>query len=174
MPSERDPRGGSARRPPPQTPDEAMARAREHAGTAVAETLRALESLLDAAALATGGAPAAGHPVFGHVARVIDGLAAELSPGSQAGSASLLAAVAEALDLEIARWEKRACEDPDARGVLRAFLGLRELLWEFGVRPEPPGTPPRPAPGAAPEPGSSPRRRRKPGGPRVQRVPVEG
>jgi hypothetical protein len=147
-----------------------MARARAHAGTAAAETLRALESVLDAATLATGGAPAAGHPVFGQVARVLDGLAAELSPGSQAGSASLLAAVAEALDLEIARWEKRAREDPDARGVLRAFLGLRELLWEFGVRPEPP----EPATARASEPERSPRRRRKPGGPRVQRVRVEG
>jgi hypothetical protein len=151
-----------------------MARARTHAAAAAAETLRALESLLDAAALATGGAPAAGHPVLGQVARVLEGLAAELSPGTQAGSESLLAAVAAALDLEIARWEKRAREDPDARGVLRAFLGLRELLWEFGVRPGPPGSPPGQAPEAASEPGGSPRKRRKPRSPRVQRVRVEG
>jgi hypothetical protein len=47
--------------------------------------------------------------------------------------------------------------------VLRAFLGLRELLWEFGVR--------RPDDGAA---GSRPRRAARRARPRVQRVRVEG
>jgi hypothetical protein len=80
----------------------------------------------------------------------------------------LLAAIAEALDAEIARWELRAQDDADARAVLRAFLGMRELLWEFGVRRSQAGGPPRedeaihrPAPA---------RRAR----PRVQRVRVEG
>jgi hypothetical protein len=44
------------------------------------------------------------------------------------------AEIAEALDAEIARWEERAKHDADARSVLRAFLGLREVLWELGVR----------------------------------------
>ena len=35
---------------------------------------------------------------------------------------------------EIERWEARSARDPDARAVLRAFLGLRELLWELGLR----------------------------------------
>ena len=39
------------------------------------------------------------------------------------------------LEAEIERWEARAGDDPEARAVLRAFLGLRELLWEFGIRP---------------------------------------
>ena len=171
MPSERDPRGGARRRPSPQTADEALARAREHGRAAAAELLRALESLLDAATLATGGAPAAGHPVLGQAARVLAGLSAELSPGDAGASESLLAALAGALDLEIARWEKRARTDPDARAVLRAFLGLRELLWEFGVRP---GPDPEPDPEADPGVDPSPRPRRSGGRSRVQRVNVEG
>ena len=48
--------------------------------------------------------------------------------------------------------------------MLRAFLGLRELLWELGVRRNAHGGPAPSEDGAA-----RPRRR----GPRVQRVPVE-
>ncbi len=170
MPTERDRSGGSGKRPPPQTADEAMARAREHGRAAVVEALRTLQSLLDAATLATGGTAAAGHPVLGQAARVLEGLAAELSPEDHAGAESLLGAVAAALDREISRWEERARDDPDARAVLRAFLGLREVLWEFGVRPGPSGSPA--------EPGSdrerSPRLRRGHHRPRVQRVRVEG
>lgn len=47
---------------------------------------------------------------------------------------SLLRAVAEALDAEIGRWEERSRHEPEARPVLRAFLAVRELLWELGVR----------------------------------------
>ena len=74
--------------------------------------------------------------------------------------------LAEALDLEIERWERRAREDPDARAVLRAFLGVRELLWELGIRPQPKR-------GAADEAQSPPKRKSK--GKRrrrVERVPV--
>ncbi len=39
------------------------------------------------------------------------------------------------LDDEIGRWETRGRDDPEARAVLRAFLGVREILWEFGLRP---------------------------------------
>jgi hypothetical protein len=46
----------------------------------------------------------------------------------------LLDSIADALDAEIVRWEQLAADDLEARSVLRAFLGLRELLWEFGVR----------------------------------------
>jgi hypothetical protein len=90
-------------------------------------------------------------------------------------SAPLLSALAEALDAEIARWEARARDDAEARAVLRAFLGVRELLWELGLRrrdsaPAGPEAERRaPTSGAA---SRSPRpvRRRA----RVQRVPVEG
>ena len=44
----------------------------------------------------------------------------------------------DALDAEIARWETKARQDADARAVLRAFLGVRELLWELGMRPSAP------------------------------------
>lgn len=171
MQSEHEPHGGAGRRPPPQTADEALARAREHGQASAAELLRAVQSLLDAATLATGGKPAAGHPVLGQAARVLEGLAAELSPGGAAGSQSLLEAVAAALDLEIARWEKRARTDADARAVLRAFLGLRELLWEFGVR-QGPGSEPGPGPDSGSDPAPQPRR--SPDRTRVQRVTVEG
>jgi hypothetical protein len=119
----------AARPDPPETAGEALARAREHGRAAVAEALAALRALLDAAALAGTGVPAADHRGLAAAARWLDGLDA------RAGSPSLLVSVAEALDAEIARWEERAQDDPDARAVLRAFLGLRELLWEFGLRP---------------------------------------
>jgi hypothetical protein len=45
-------------------------------------------------------------------------------------------AVLSALDDEIARWEARSATDAEARAVLRAFLGVREILWELGVRPD--------------------------------------
>lgn len=164
MAKQREPRAAGAGPGPPQSADEALARARAHGRAAAAETLAALHALLDAASLTTAGAPAAGHPLLGRAARVLEGLVAELSP-ADAGATSLLAAVAEALDLEIARWEQRARQDPDARAVLRAFLGLRELLWELGVRA-----------GARPEPEAEapPRPRSRGPRPRVQRVRVEG
>ena len=118
---------------PESTLDEALARARRHAKSAVAEALEAVRALLDAASLATSGAPAASHPLFdsldGWIARASHSWASE--GGSSAGIAAEIAA---ALDLEIARWEERAKGDDDARPVLRAFLGLREVLWELGVR----------------------------------------
>jgi hypothetical protein len=112
---------------------EALARARAHGRAALAETLAALQALLDAAALGASGVPAAEHRGLAAAARWLEGLADGLA--ARGGSPSLLVSVAEALDAEIARWEERARDDPDARAVLRAFLGLRELLWEFGLRP---------------------------------------
>jgi hypothetical protein len=159
-------------RPPPQAPqsvEEALARATEHGRRAAAEALRAARALLDALSLALHGANAEERRVLGLAARSLDDLAAALHEGGPVG---VLAAVAEALDVEIARWEARARHDVDARAVLRAWLGLREILWELGVRrargdAETAETP-RPAPGRSPG-----RRGRGPGR-RVQRVPVEG
>ena len=168
MAKTRDRNGGIGAPAPPGSAEEALGRAREHARSAVAELLQALHALLDAATLATGGAPAAEHPVLAQLAQMLAGLAADLSPGGSASPDSVLAAVAQALDVEIARWEKRARQDPDARSVLRAFLGLRELLWEFGVRPGGSG----PAPAHPPE--KPPRAGRRASPPRVQRVRVEG
>jgi hypothetical protein len=118
---------------PERALDEALARARRHAKSAVAEALEALRALLDAASLATSGAPAADNALFESVDRWI----ARASRGwaSEGGlSDGIAAEIATALDQEIARWEERAKHDDDARPVLRAFLGLREVLWELGVR----------------------------------------
>jgi hypothetical protein len=150
---------------PAETAGQAFARAGGHARAALAESLRAVEALLDAASLATSGAPAQTRRLFGPLARTLDDLAGELDASSK-DARPLLAAVADALDAEIARWELRAREDADARAVLRAFLGLRELLWEFGVR--------RPEDAAGAVPGARPRRPARRARPRVQRVRVEG
>jgi len=121
----------------------------------------ALHALLDAGALATSGRPSAELRALAPLAALLEGLASELGRES-GGAAALVDAVADALDVEIARWEARAREDADARAVLRAFLGVRELLWELGVRR---------GGGAGGNGGAPPAGRR---GRRVQRVPVEG
>ena len=64
---------------------------------------------------------------------MLEGLSASLAPGDDGGLA-VAETLADALDAEIGRWEQRAAEDPEARAVLRAFLGLREVLWEIGIR----------------------------------------
>jgi hypothetical protein len=152
---------------PAETAEQALARARSHARTALAEVLRAVEALLDAVSLVAGGEPAERRRFLGPLARTLEGLAADLEGAAREGSRPLLHAVAEALDAEIARWEIRARDDSDARAVLRAFLGVRELLWEFGVRRPESG----PHGGSA---GARPRPRPRPARPRVQRVHVEG
>ncbi len=162
----RDPRrAGPGEAAPAESAARALARAGSHARAALAEALRALEALLDAVSLATSGEAAQTRRLLGPLARTLEGLAGDLDGSSE--SRPLLAAVAEALDAEISRWELRARDDADARAVLRAFLGLRELLWEFGVRP--------PESADATGPGARPRRRpARRARPRVQRVRVEG
>lgn len=161
-------------RRPPRAVGEALARARNHARLAAAEALAAVRALLDAASLAAAGAPSDELRGLAALSRRLDALDAGLREGS-AGADSLIAALAGALDAEISRWEQRSAEDPDARAVLRAFLGLRELLWELGVRtraregaadeePAPEARPPARSAGAGPTRGAG----------RVQRVRVEG
>ena len=155
---------------PPATVEEALSRARQHGRAAVAESLATLKALLDAASLATSGRAAEAQRWLAPVAKTLEGLSGALAKGSDLRSEPLLGALAEALDAEIARWEERArAGDTDARAVLRTFLGVRELLWELGVRgaETPEAAPGRPR-GRSP---GGPERRR---GPRVQRVPVEG
>ena len=57
-----------------------------------------------------------------------------IAPDDSGFGSSLLSALFDALDAEIARWELRSREDPNARSVLRAFLGVREILWEISAR----------------------------------------
>ena len=132
-----------------------------------------VRALLDAASLLASGEPSQAHRLLGPLAGLLEDLSARLDRGAEATPAPILAAITEALDVEIARWEQRAGDDPGARAVLRAFLGLRELLWEFGVgrRPaeeRPRETPDPPRAASRTTRSSQPRR-----GSRVQRVPVE-
>ena len=158
-------RGTRAAAEPPASVEDALARAASHARLAVAETLAAVRALADAAALAASGRPLPEDGALGFVGRSLDELSRGLAAGAEGTRAGLLGAVADALDAEIARWEARAREDADARAVLRAYLGLREILWELGVRPAA-------APTRGARRGRS-ARGRTGGGPRVQRVPVE-
>ncbi len=150
---------------PPRTATEALERARDHARAAAAEAVAALHAVLDAAALAGAGSPAEAHRQLGPAARLLAQLAQNLGAGRDSEAESLLSSVARAVEEEVARWEQRARDDTDARAVLRAFLGLRELLWEAGVRPA--------SGGARSGPARRPGQRARPK-PRVQRVTVEG
>ena len=87
-----------------------------------------IHALLDAASLASNGQPSQSNPWLGPLGRLLESLSDGLIGEPSKTAEPLLQAVAEALDVEIARWEQRARDDGDARAVLRAFLGLRELL----------------------------------------------
>lgn len=152
---------------PPASPAEALAAARRHARAALAESIAALHALLDALALASAGEPSEANRLLGPIATALESLRAQLADERE--SAQMLGAIADALDAEIDRWQQRAREDAEARSVLRAFIGVRELLWEFGVRssgPEPAREPPT----------ARQRRRKAPPARRksVQRIIVEG
>lgn len=120
-------------RRPPDTVEEALLRARRHGRAAAGEAALAVRAVLDALSIATTGGPGEAHPAFAWVAAALEDAARGLGRETP-GTASLLGAVAGALDAEIARWERRAASDRDARAVLRAYLGLREILWELGLR----------------------------------------
>lgn len=157
--------------PDPPDPDTALAdaleRAQRHARNALAEMLEAGRALLDAAALATTGATASRHPFFAQAETWIGRVSRSLADDERLPG-DVVASLAVALDAEIGRWEERARSDDDARAVLRAFLGLRELLWELGVRAPEATRSPTPSDGAQPA-ASSPRPAR-----RVERVSVQG
>lgn len=157
----------------PQSVDEALARALRHGKAAAAEVLAAVRALLNAISLATRGCATDEDPLLGPVAQFLEDLEAQLATDRGAPPA-VLSALADALDAEIARWEERAQNDSEARAVLRAFLGVRELLWEFGVRSIRPNEP-----GEMETKARKPKRPKKPRksakkSPRVQRVHVEG
>jgi hypothetical protein len=146
-----------------------LLRALDHARAAAGEAALAARALLDAASLGATGMPAAGHEPLRSLLRRLEELAA-----SAGGGRRWLAALGAALDGEIARWESRSRTDPEARGVLRAFLGLRELLWELGLRAEPAAGE---APGGAPPRAERPRPRpatRAAATRRLERVPIDG
>jgi len=159
---------------------EALERARAHARAASAEAILALRALLDAASLAATGAPADAHPSLSRLTRSAESFAATLN-GEGPAPAALVGAIAQALDAEIARWEARAHDEPDARAVLRAYLGLREMLWELGVRRAASGrpaatdgaaSPKRPRAARAPHGGEPPKRDARGARGRLERVPL--
>ena len=158
----------------PETVEEALSRARNHARVAAAESVAALQALLDAMALGLSGRAAEGDAILGPLSSSLEELRALIAPEDSRFGASLLGALFDALDAEIARWEVRSREDPNARSVLRAFLGVREILWEISSRGQQATSSSRPggpkAGGRKPSAETGPSRRRT----RVKRVPVEG
>jgi hypothetical protein len=173
-------RGGEDRGARPQRGDdaplsaeEALRRARGHARLAARESLLALRWLLEAAGVAATGVPSEELAWLHRLISLVESSASNLGEEGRPVASRLLESVAAALEDEIARWEERGREDSEARAVLRAFLGLRELLWEFGVRPGEASTPQPGGSRAAPRPPNSGlRSSRTPS--RVERVPVEG
>ncbi|MBS1107518.1 MAG: hypothetical protein H6Q91_3020 [Deltaproteobacteria bacterium] len=133
---ERDDARGARIAPPPRSAEEALACARQHGLAALAESVLALRALLDAASLAATGAPSDAHASVSGASAWLDQIAEQMQAGAEHRGAPWLDAVARALDAEIERWETRGGDDPEARAVLRAFLGVREILWEFGLRPD--------------------------------------
>jgi hypothetical protein len=151
---------------------EALDRARVHLRTAIAEGLEAAREIVEATSLATNGSPAKAHPALRRITISLDELASKLAGDAALVPPPLAAAVLDALDEEIGRWELRSQTDPEARPVLRAFLGMREILWEFGLRRDPAKAAPgskaaRGGQASRPEPTAT-------GRARVQRVDVEG
>ena len=164
----------------PRTVEEALTRARKHARTALAEAVLAARCVLDATSVGATGVPAEAHEPLRRAAQWLDRAAQAASGGVDAEAARWLANVTEALDAEIARWEARSRVDPDARAVLRAFLSVRELLWEFGLRrgsedaqrdAAAPTAPPRPRAATA---AAARRPQRRASTARLERVPVDG
>ena len=161
--------------------EDGLRRAWQHLGRAALESLEAARALLEAALRASGLHSVAPDSLAAEIGRSLDGLIASLEEGRAFQlPEALVEPLSRALEAEIARWESRSRTDPDARPVLRAFLGLREILWEFGVRSpsrsEQQTPPPRHAE-AAPEPATSapdrPLGHEPTPKPRVQRFEVE-
>jgi hypothetical protein len=160
---------------PPSTAAEALAEARRHGQRAAAECALALRALLDAATLVARGEPAASGR-FAPLADALERVSAWLGEGGDRSGEAVLRALADGLDAEIARWEAKSREDPEARSVLRAFLAVREVLFEMstrfgGAREREPAAPEPPADTEQRSTRTTrPRRARR----RVERVAVEG
>jgi hypothetical protein len=160
-------------RQPPDTAAEALAQARLHARRAAAEGAAALRALLDAATLAARGEPAAAGRLA-PLAEALEHVGAWLDPEAERSGDAVLRALSDGLDAEIARWEAKSREDPEARSVLRAFLAVREVLFEMSSRFAAPREEAAEAPAGdtqeRPPRAARPKRRHR----RVERVAVEG
>jgi len=112
--------------------ERAIASAGHHARAAAAETLLLLRALLDVAGLLALGRGASEIDALRSAVELLEQVSQELRPDGDPAR-DLLADLADVLDAEIARWEALSRDDDEARAVYRAFLGLRELLWELGA-----------------------------------------
>jgi hypothetical protein len=114
---------------------------------AVAESVAALQALLDAVALALSGRAAEGDAILGPLSSGLEELRALIAPEDSRFGSSLLSA---------------------------AFLGVREILWEISSRGQPSAGPSKKGEteaGGSNRPTGTGRSRRST---RVRRVPVEG
>ena len=128
--TEADPRRGSTAPPSAEAATEALQRAALHGRRACAEAIEAVRALLDAASLGLTGQTADQHAAFAVFSQFLSDLSERLA----VKNTDIAPLILDALGEEIHRWEERSKDDPEARAVLRAFLGLREILWELGVR----------------------------------------
>lgn len=156
-------------------PQDAIHRARRHLRNAAREGLEASRALIEAALLTGSLAEAADSDGRGGVAAevkaTLDAWIATLESDQAFRMPSAFAEpLQRALKIEIDRWERRSAEDEAARPVLRAFLTLRELLWEFGMRDAPSSSE---RSSRAPHQKSAPRSRSKSPRQRVQRFDLE-
>lgn len=148
--------------------DQALRRARTHLRNSTLEGLEAARALLEVAMHASGLTTASADSLTGRLqAQLEDLIAALRDNGSFRLPRALAEPLTEAVDAEIRRWEERAKDDPDARLVLRAFLGMRELLWEVSTRGDGARAPVEPRPKTRPQKATRPARNR------VQRFDIE-
>lgn len=148
--------------------DEALRRARTHLRNSTLEGLEATRALLEAATHASGLTTNSADSMVGQLQGQLEDLISALRNNASFVMPRALAEPLEAaVDAEIKRWEERSRTDPDARLVLRAFLGMRELLWEFSTRSDGARDPVEPQPNVNPR--KAPRSQRD----RVQRFDIE-
>jgi len=148
--------------------DEALQRARTHLRNFTLEGLEAARALLEAARHASGLTAATPDSIVDQLQEQLEELIAALrNNASFVVPRALAEPLGAAIDIEIKRWEERSQTDPDARLVLRAFLGMRELLWEVSARSE--GV----SKSVAPRPKTAKRSGARPDQPRVQRFKIE-
>lgn len=127
-----------ASNPGDETANQALERAIDHASLALAEGVASARAALDASSLVVSGLPADSQPNLAELARTLDQIAGALSGESPSLRATAINTLLEAIDSEVSRWEVRSRSDQDARAVLRVYMGLREVLWEVGIRREAP------------------------------------
>ncbi len=129
--------GDGQTRGAPETLDQALARSLGHAGNSASEAVLVLRALMDALSIDLVDKTVAEHAEpDSPLAKMSEGLetwADALRIGSKNPSREAIDALLDALDHQIWQWEAKSRNDDDARGVLRAFLGIREIVWELGM-----------------------------------------